>query len=101
MTNTETNQQAHEKLEASFVTLAMSIASAAAMSLGLTPDPQTQKTKVNPDMARFNIDLLEMLNAKTKGNLLKEEQDFMNHVLADLKMKFVEVTSREKSEKKS
>jgi hypothetical protein len=86
-------------LEASFVTLAMSIASSALMSLGLAPDPQTNKTKVNVDMARFNIDLLDMLQQKTKGNLGKEEQDFMVHVLADLKMKFVEVSGREKNKK--
>jgi hypothetical protein len=84
-------------IEASFITLALSIASSAAMSLGLAPDPQTNKTSVNLEMARFNIDLLDMLEKKTKGNLLKEEQDFMTQVLADLKLKFVEVKSREKS----
>jgi len=89
------------KLEASFVTLAMSVASSALMSLGLVPDPQSNKTKVNLDLARFNIDLLEMLSLKTKGNLTKEEQDFMNQVLADLKMKFVEVSHVEKSSNKS
>ena len=84
-------------LEASFVTLAMSVASSAIMSLGLAPDPQSNKSKVDLDMARFNIDLLDMLQQKTKGNLVKEEEDFMNHVLADLKFKFVEVSGREKS----
>jgi hypothetical protein len=86
------------QLEASFVTLAMSVASSALMSLGLVPDPQTNKTKVNIDLARFNIDLLDMLEKKTKGNLVKEEQDFMTQVLADLKYKFVEV-SGDKSKK--
>ena len=81
-------------LEASFITLAMSIASAAAMSLGFCPDPQTEKCKVDLDMARFNIDLLEVLGQKTKGNLQKEEEDFMKHVLADLKLKFVEVSKK-------
>jgi hypothetical protein len=79
------------KLEASFVTLAMSVASSALMSMGLVPDPQKSKSAVNLDMARFNIDLLEMLQDKTKGNLAHEEQDFMTQVLADLKMKFLEV----------
>ena len=89
------NENQEHKLEASFVTLAMSIASSALMSLGLVPDPQTNKTKVNMDLARFNIDLLEMLQGKTKGNLVKEEQDFMGQVLSDLKMKFVEVSHGE------
>lgn len=81
-------------LEASFITLAMSIASAAAMSLGLAPDPQTQKTKTDLDMARFNIDLLQVLDHKTKGNLAKEEADFMKHVLNDLQLKYVEVSKK-------
>mgnify|MGYP000884235557 CR=1 FL=1 len=86
----------HENLEANFVTLAMSVASGAAISLGLAPDPQSGKTTLNIEMARFNIDLLEMLSEKTKGNLKKEEDDFMKHVLADLKLKFVEVQRRGK-----
>lgn len=83
-----------EQMEASFITLAMSIASAAAMSLGLAPDPQTKKTGTDLKMARFNIDLLEVLHNKTKGNLVKEEEDFMKHVLSDLKLKFVEVSKQ-------
>jgi hypothetical protein len=86
-------------LEASFITLAMSLASATLMSLGLAPDPQTKQTKVNIDLARFNIDLLDMLSKKTKGNLVKEEEEFVTQVLADLKLKFVEVSNREKSSK--
>jgi hypothetical protein len=89
----EQNQDS-QPMEASFITLAMSIASAAAMSLGLAPDPQTKKTKMDLEMARFNIDLLEVLQNKTKGNLVKEEDDFMNHVLRDLKLKFVEVSKK-------
>ncbi len=88
------SEKQEKKLEASFITLAMSIASAAAMSLGLAPDPQTQKTAVNLDMARFNIDLLEVLQIKTKGNLQKEEEDFMKVVVGDLKLKFVEVSKK-------
>jgi hypothetical protein len=85
-----------QAFEANFVTLAMSIASAAAMSLGLAPDPNTQKTKIDVNMARFNIDILEMLKEKTKGNLKKEEEDFLSHVLADLKLKYVEVSNNAK-----
>jgi hypothetical protein len=86
----------NSKLEASFLTLAMSIASSAAMSLGLSPDPSNGKLNVDEDMARFNIDLLDVLDQKTKNNLTNEEKDFMQHVLSDLKMKFVEVSKRAK-----
>ena len=81
-------------LEANFVTLALSIASSAAINLGLTPDPQTNKTEVDAKLARFNIDLLNMLKDKTKNNLTKEENEFIERVLADLQMRFVEVSKK-------
>jgi hypothetical protein len=89
-----TNAQ-NQKLEANFITLAMSVASSAAISMGLAPDPQNGKVSKNLDMARFNIDLLEMLSEKTRNNLIAEEAQFMEHVIADLKLKFVEINSRE------
>ncbi len=90
----ETANTNDSRMEASFITLAMSIASAAAMALGLAPDPQTGKTVVDTHMARFNIDLLEILDKKTKGNLEKEEADFMKLVLKDLRLKYVEITKK-------
>ncbi len=81
----------NEKLEASFSVLTMSIASSAAMALGLTPHPQTGDVSKDKIMAKFNIDLLVMLKEKTKGNLSAEEQRFLDHILSDLQLKFVEV----------
>lgn len=79
-----------EKLDASFSVLTMSIASSAAMALGLAPHPQTGETQKDKTMAKFNIDLLLMLKEKTKGNLNTEEQRFIDHILSDLQMKFLE-----------
>jgi hypothetical protein len=45
-------------------------------------------------MARFNIDLLEVLQTKTKNNLLKEEGDFLNNLIADLRLKYVELSKK-------
>ena len=79
-----------EKMEASFSMLVMSIASSAAMSLGLAPHPQTGETSKDKEMARFNIDLLVMLQDKTKGNLAGEEKQFLDYVVSDLQSKFIE-----------
>ncbi len=79
-----------EKMEASFSILAMSIASSAVMSMGLAPDPNTGKTSKDKNMARFNIDLLMMLQEKTKNNLNKEEQQFLENIISDLQVKFVQ-----------
>ena len=78
-----------EKMEASFSILAMSLASSAAMALGLAPNPQDGKIHKDKDMAKFNIDLLVMLKDKTKGNLTGDEQRFIESVISDLQIKFV------------
>lgn len=85
---TDSNPQ----LEATFSTLAMSIASSAVMSLGLAPNPATEKVEKNIEMARFNIDLLKLLKDKTKGNLETEESQFLDSIIGDLQLKFVEAS---------
>lgn len=79
-----------EKMEASFSILAMSIASSAVMAMGLAPDPQSGKTQKDKNMARFNIDLLVMLQEKTKNNLTDEEKKFLENIVSDLQLKFVQ-----------
>lgn len=76
--------------ESSFSMLVMSIASTALMELGLVPDENSQKKETNKEMAKFNIDLLSMLKLKTKGNLTAEEAQFLDHLINDLKLKFVQ-----------
>lgn len=78
-----------EKMEASMSILIMSIASSAVMAMGLSPDPQTGKVTKDKQMARFNIDLLLVLQQKTKGNLTKDESDFLENLISDLQMKFI------------
>lgn len=75
-----------EKMEASFSILVMSIASSAVMAMGL--EDQSQKDKA---MARFNIDLLIMLKEKTKNNLSDEENRFLESLISDLQIKFVQI----------
>lgn len=81
----------NESFQPSFSVLVMSVASSAAMSLGLTPNPQTNQIEVDRDMAKFNIDLLLVLQEKTKNNLNEEETQLVEHVLRDLQMKFLEL----------
>lgn len=78
-------------LEANFSTLVLSVASSAAMCLGMAPNPNTGKTEVDKDMAKFNIDLLEILKKKTQNNLSGEEDRLLNQLISDLKLKYVGV----------
>lgn len=77
------------KLEANFSMLTMSIASSAAMAMGLAPGPD-ESFQTDERMAKFNIDLLIMLKDKTKNNLNSEEQKFIDSVVTDLQLKFVQ-----------
>ena len=73
-----------------FSTFMMSIASAAMMGLGLAPRPDTGKTEVDLDLARQNIDLLDLLQQKTKGNLSPDEANLLEKLLLECRTKYVE-----------
>ncbi len=79
-----------ESFEASFSVLVTSIASSAAISLGLAPNPSTGKIEEDRAMAKFNIDLLNILQEKTKNNLTADEQQLISHLVQDLHLKFVQ-----------
>lgn len=85
------NTANNKEFEAQFSVLIMSIASSAAMSMGLTPDPQTGHTGKDKKMARFNIDLLVMLKDKTKNNLTDDEKKLIDSLLLDLQNKFIQI----------
>lgn len=87
--STEQKKEHSQHFEASFSILAMSIASSAAMAMGLAPNPQTQQTSQDKNMARFNVDLLLVLQEKTKGNLTGEEQKFIDAIINDLQLKYL------------
>jgi hypothetical protein len=72
-------------------TLVLSIGSAAAMAMGLAPNPNTKKVEKDLDMAKFQIDLLVLIRDKTKGNLEAEEKNFLDSVISDLQLKFVQL----------
>lgn len=84
------NQPAN--LEASFSTLALSIGSSAMMALGLAPNPQSSKQEIDLNMAKFNIDLLLLLQEKTKNNLSEDEEGLIVNIIGDLQMRYVEAS---------
>jgi hypothetical protein len=77
-------------MEASFSIIVMSIASSAAMSMGLSPN-QDNKIEVDKPLARFNIDLLTVLKEKTQNNLSDEEKSLLDHIVQDLQAKFIQL----------
>jgi len=78
---------------ASFINFAMSIATNAASSLGMVEHPVTRKREVDLELAKHWIDVLGMLQHKTRGNLVSEEEQILEGWLADLRMQYVSLTS--------
>lgn len=78
-----------------FSTFVFSLATGAFIHMGLAPDPNTHQTAKNLDLARQNIDLLSILEKKTKGNLTDDESRLLEGLLMEVRLKFVEV-SKEK-----
>ena len=76
-----------------FATFILSLSSSAAYHMGGFQDPVSGKTSVNLDLAKQTIDIIAMLEDKTKGNLTEDESRLISHVLYDLRMRFVEVSS--------
>jgi uncharacterized protein DUF1844 len=78
-----------------FNALVLSLGSSAIVHLGEAPDP-TSGEKSAPDfgLAQQSIDLLAMLQEKTRGNLSDEERRFLDGMLYDLRMLFVQVSQR-------
>jgi hypothetical protein len=77
---------------ASFASFMMSIASNAASSLGMMEHPVTGKREVDLELGKHWIDVLGMLQQKTRGNLLPQEQQILEGLLADLRMQYVSLT---------
>src|SRR4051812_33350100 len=76
-----------------FATFVMSLASSVLMHLGELSEPGEPSTP-NLPMAKQTIDLLGMLEEKTRGNLSDEEARLLQHLLFDLRIKFVDVRKR-------
>jgi hypothetical protein len=55
------------------------------INLGEMPDPVTKQTNIKPGGAKIFIDLLEVLEQKTRGNLSTDEEKFLENALNNLK----------------
>ncbi len=78
-----------------FYTFLLSLGSSAFVHLGDAPHPETGK-QVEPDLlvAKQTIDILAMLGEKTKGNLTPEEEKFLDTLLTDLRLRFVQKSAK-------
>jgi len=77
----------------SFTAFVLSLASTAAIHFGDLPDPASgEPSEVNLDGAAQMIEILSLLEQKTKGNLTLEERQVLDQVLYELRLRFVEAS---------
>jgi hypothetical protein len=79
------------KASPAFENLIRMIGSNAAMVLGAYADPRTGQPVIDPEAARELIDMLDVLQEKTKGHLAEEEEGLLLDLLGKLKMTYLEV----------
>jgi uncharacterized protein YjaG (DUF416 family) len=86
-----------------FMQLVMQNQQIAIMSMGKLKHPVTDRVERNLELAKISIDTLDMLKVKTKGNLSDYEEKFLDEVIRELKLNYVEEANKDqdgKQEKK-
>jgi hypothetical protein len=78
-----------------FVQLVLQQTNMALIFLGKIPHPESNESEVDLEAARMFIDVLEMIEAKTKGNLSAGESRMLQESLMTVRMQFVEVAGSE------
>lgn len=80
-----------------FSNLILSLAAAAMQQMGKIVNPLSGKTELDLPRAQQTIDLLDLLQAKTKGNLTDQEHRLLSHLTGDLKMNYIETLNAQKT----
>jgi hypothetical protein len=80
--------------EIDFASFVLSLGSSALLHFGDFPDPVSGKQERNLGLAKQTIDILGVLQEKTRGNLSKDEEQLMDSLLHDLRIKYVEESKK-------
>ena len=75
--------------EIDFSSFVLSLGTSVLVHLGEVPDPVTQKPDRHLPLAKQTIDLLGVLKEKTRGNLTADEEKLIDHLLADLRWRYI------------
>ena len=79
--------------EVTFTAFVMSLNTAALYHCGDIQDPETGASQKDLVLAKHTIDTLNLLKEKTEGNLTKDEENLLETVLYDLKLRYVKIAS--------
>lgn len=95
-----TKDETEKKEEYHFIQLVLMFQVSAMQQMGKIQNPITRKMERDLNQAKFSIDMLEMIQQKTEGNLSESEKKFLDHVLFELRMNYVDEMNKDKKEKK-
>ena len=92
--------ESEKKNEFHFIQLVIMFQTAAIQQMGKLQNPITKKVERNLDQAKFSIDMLEMIQNKTKNNLSENEGKFLEHTLYELRMNYLDEVKKEEQKEK-
>jgi hypothetical protein len=92
--NPSSQPDPQEELAMTFQTLVFSLSTTAMLQLGLLANPLTGKSEKDLEGAKQTIDILQILQDKTRGNLTAEESQLLEASLYDLKMTYLKMTEK-------
>jgi len=96
----EKKKKAEEKLrrgplpKGNFAALVSMLTTQAFFALGLLQVKDEEKREPDLELAKYNIDMLETLEEKTKGNLTKDEEKVLENTLGQVRMAYVQVSEQ-------
>lgn len=79
---------------ANFDTLLQTFVTNALLAMGAVPDPETGQRYAHLGLARHHIDMLGVIEEKTKGNLSEEEEEALTNTLHELRQAFVQIAEQ-------
>lgn len=91
--------ESNRKDEALLVQLVLMFQAAAMQQMGKVQNPITDKVERNLEQARFSIDMLEMIQNRTRDSLAENEKKFLEHTLFELRMNYVDEVKKGQKEK--
>ena len=95
ITMSDDQSQDREESAVTFLGFILSLAHTAAVHFGDVPDPVSGQTiPANLPAAQQMIDILSLLEEKTRGNLTADERQFLDQILYELRLRYVEASKQ-------
>ncbi len=80
--------------EANFETLLSTMATQALFAMGAIPDPATGQRVAHLDLARHHIDMLGVIEEKTKGSLSEDETSMLTQTIYELRSRYIQLSTQ-------